>query len=81
MAENLHLVKCVEDGRTKVSTSMQPNQAILELSPLGKYFNSNFSLVKNKYKFYLPKTKVELVREQSVELRQVHVWGYMGCHL
>ena len=33
LAENLHLVECVEDGRTKVSTSMQPNQAILELSP------------------------------------------------
>ena len=41
LAENLYLVECVEDGRTKVSTSVQPNQAILELSPLGKYFNSN----------------------------------------
>ena len=71
----------MEDGGTKVSTSMQPNQAILELSPLRKYCNSNSSLVKDKYKFYLPKTKVELVREQSVELGQVHVRGYMGCHL
>ena len=41
LAENLHLVECVEDGGTKVSTSMQPNQAIFELSPLRKYFNSN----------------------------------------
>ena len=33
LAENLHLVECVEDGGTKVSTSMQTNQAILKLSP------------------------------------------------
>ena len=39
------------------------------------------SLARKKYKFYLPKTKVELVSEQSMELGQVHVWGYMGCHL
>ena len=50
----------------------QPFEKVLEFQLLTR---------KEKYKFYLPKTKVELVREQSVELRQVHVWGYMGCHL
>ena len=39
------------------------------------------SYPRNKCKFHSPKTKVELVREQSMELGQVHVWGYMGCHL